>query len=338
MSLPAAKLVSLDAATVFPAPGQSASRDFGTIDAGMDFDEAIVSWNVENPQVAGLSVRVKAIQNGVESKEFDLGDWTYDSGLRARASLNGQGDPSGTVLTDTLHLKSPAQKLELRVVMDTLKDGTIPRLKLLTVCFSNTSISTPDVKEPSKAWGMDIDVPQRAQNNYPNGGVLCSATSVSMLLSHYSKQLNRPELDLDVPLVEAGVWDSVYKGAGNWPFNTAFAGSFPGMRGYISRFNGISDLEKWIDAGIPVACSVSFDMLRGKPLSPTEQGHLIVVTGFTATGDPLVNDPAFKDGVHKSYPRGDFEKAWVYSHRTVYLIYPEATKGPVDLDHLWVDN
>jgi hypothetical protein len=221
LSVSAAKLVTLNVGDTFPSAGQTVVKEMGTIDAGMDFNEAIVSWNVENPEAAGLSVRVKAIQSGVETKEFDLGDWTYDVGLRPRVSVNGQADATGTVLTDTLHLKTLAQKLELRILLTTLKPGPVPKLKLLTVCFSNTSVTPSDDSLPSKAWGTDIAVPERAQDNYPNGGVLCSATSVSMLLSHYSRQLHRPELDQDVPAVQAGVWDSVYKGAGNWPFNTA---------------------------------------------------------------------------------------------------------------------
>jgi hypothetical protein len=307
------------------------------IRAPLDFDEAIVSWNVENPEAAGLSVLVRAIQEGKETKEFDLGEWSADASLRKRVSVNGQEDASGTVLTDTLHLIAPAQAVHLRVVMSKLKEGPTPSLKFLTVCFSNIKAAPIDLSglPASKAWGTDIQVPTRAQGNYPNGGVLCSPTSVSMLLWHYSQKLSRPDLNRDVPEVEAGVWDFVYKGAGNWPFNVAFAGSFPGMRGYVARFATISDLEKWIEAGLPVACSVSFDLLRGKELSKGESGHLIVLTGFTPTGDPIVNDPAFKEGVHKIYPREDFEKAWLYSHRTVYLIYPEDSKPPEAIDRLW---
>jgi hypothetical protein len=337
MSLTPAKLVPLDAATSFPTSGQTLVRDFGTVDAGMDFNEAIVSWNVANPEAAGVTVWVKAIQNGTESKEFCLGSWSYDARLQPRASINGQADPSGSVLTDTLHLNMPAQKLEIRVALKTLSAGKTPDLKLLTVCFSNTKVAMEDAGVASPAWGKDISVPERAQNDYPNGGVLCSATTVSMVLWHYSLTLNRPELNQDVPAVEQGVWDTAYKGAGNWPFNTAYAGSFPGMRAYVSRFESISDLEQWIEAGIPVACSVSFDMLRGKPLSATESGHLILLTGFTSTGDPIVNDPAFKGSVHRAYDRADFEKAWNYSHRTVYLIYPESAKPPADLNSLWDD-
>jgi hypothetical protein len=140
--------------------------------------------------------------------------------------------------------------------------------------------------------------------------------------------LGRPALDKDVPEVETNVWDPIYDGAGNWPFNTAYLGSFPELTSYVSRLTCIKDLEDLIAEGIPVACSVSFDMLRGRPLSPKESGHLVLVVGFTEDGTPVFNDPAFKDGVRKTYPREDFERAWNYSARTVYIVHPIGTSLP----------
>jgi hypothetical protein len=331
----AAKLVAIKPDLEFPAPGATITRTFGPFEAGIEFNEAIVSWNIEHPQVAAIKVEARALGPDHTTKWYTLGDWAADTKLHPRESVNHQADGDGTVDTDTLRLKKPGQALEISVTLQTLAEGATPRLKFLSVSFADTKIKSADQPIESSAWGKTIDVPERAQNNYPNGGVLCSATSVSMMLWHYSKQLNRPELDHDVPDVQAGVWDSVYKGAGNWPFNTAYAGSFEGLRAYVARLNAISDLEKWIDAGLPVVTSVSFDMLRGKPLSPTESGHLVVLVGFTSTGDPVINDPAFAGHVRKVYPRADFEKAWLYSHRTVYLIYPETAKLPEDPNHLW---
>jgi len=330
-----ARFASIEPNAVFPEMGSPSVKSFGPFDAGMDFNEAIVSWNVDNPATAALKVEARAVQGTHVTKWYTMGDWASDTKLHPRASVNDQRDADGTVDTDTLHLQSPGQKLEIQVTMNTLAAGPKPVLKFLGVSFGNTAEQTADMPVSCPAWGRTIDVPERAQNNYPNGGVLCSATSVSMLLDYYSHNLNRPEMDRDVPDVEAGVWDSVYKGAGNWPFNTAFAGSFTGMRAYVARLTAISDLEKWIEAGFPVACSVSFDMLRGKPLSPDEQGHLVVLVGFTPDGDPIFNDPAFADQVRKPYKRADFEKAWLYSHRTVYFVYPVGVPIPDSADGLW---
>ena len=157
-----------------------------------------------------------------------------------------------------------------------------------------------------------------------------------MLLWHYSRVLDRPELDRDVPEVEANVWDTAYKGAGNWPFNVAYSGSFPGMRAYVDRFSGIADLETWIAAGIPIACSVSFDMLKGAPTGGS--GHLVVLVGFTPDGDPVINDPARRGDVRHVYKRTDFDRAWRYSKRTVYVVHPEGVKPPQGGEGRWLES
>jgi hypothetical protein len=323
-----ARLIGIAPHEAFPAQGQSISRTYGPFDAKMNFNEAIVSWDVSHPKNAALKVQVRPVIVDHKANWYTLANWAGDEFLHPRESVNGQSDADGEVRTDTLHLNQPARILEVEVEMSTIAPGPTPELKLLTVSFADTTANPVDFPEASKAWGQTIGVPQRAQDDYPNGGVLCSPTSVSMVLAFYAQKLHRPELDQDVAQVSDGVWDTVYKGAGNWPFNTAFAGGFDGMFAYVARFNCIRDIQAWTENGFPVICSVSYDMLRGKPLSPTEQGHLVVLIGFTKDGDPIFNDPASKGAVRQTYKRSDFQNAWNYSHRTVYLIYPEGVRTP----------
>ena len=319
----------------FPAVGESTTRVFDALKPGFAWDEAVVSWNVENPAAAEVKVEARAWRGETPTKWYTVADWAADAAKAPRVSVEGQKDADGDVDTDTLVLKAPADRLELKATLHTLAEGPRPRLRLLTASFLDSKARTADAPKPSEAWGKTIDVPQRAQGDYPNGGVLCSATSTSMLLWHYSRVLNRPELDHDVPEVEANVWDSVYKGAGNWPFNVAYSGSFPGMRAYVARFGGIDDLEKWIASGLPLACSVSLDMLKGKPTGGS--GHLIVLVGFTKDGDPVVNDPAWRGAVRRTYKRADFERAWLYSKRTVYVVHPESMKPPEGGEGRWME-
>jgi hypothetical protein len=317
----------------FPAPGGASVKTFEALAPGFAWNQAIVSWNLENPTAAGVKVEARAWRGEVPTKWYVVADW---SAKGPRVSVDGQKDADGTVDTDTLALKSPADRLELRTTLRTIDNGPRPRLRLLTADFLDTSVKTADSPTPSEAWGKTIDVPQRAQGDYPNGGVLCSATSTSMLLWHYSRVLGRPELDRDVPEVEDAVWDTQYKGAGNWPFNCAYSGSMPGMRAYVSRFTGIADLEKWIAAGLPLACSVSFDMLKGAPTGGS--GHLVVLVGFTKDGDPVINDPARRGDVRHVYKRADFERAWLYSKRTVYIVHPEGTGAPKGGEGRWLED
>ena len=307
---------------------ESTSRTFEGINPGFKFTEAIASWNVENAYSASVLVEVRAKGSGFETKWYTVAKWSLNKSVGPRESVKKQGDEFGTVSTDTLELKQPADSVDVRISATGKGATKPPKLKLLTVCFSAPEGGKSSGSTKSDAWGKTVEVPQRGQGNYPNGSVLCSATSVSMMLWHYSQRLDRPELDKDVPEVESNVWDDVYKGAGNWPFNAAYFGSFPGLRGYVSRFESIEDLEAWIALGLPVVCSVSFDVIRGRPLSPTESGHLVVLVGFTEDGDPVFNDPARKNQVRYVYKRADFEKAWLYSKRTVYVLHPETITTP----------
>jgi hypothetical protein len=54
-------------------------------------------------------------------------------------------------------------------------------------------------------------------------------------------------------------------------------------------------------------------------------GHLVVIVGFDALGNPIVNDPAaWSDAsVRRVYDRAQFERAWLRgSAGTVYIIHP----------------
>ena len=172
--------------------------------------------------------------------------------------------------------------------------------------------------------------------SYPGGNVLCSPTVVSMLLAFWAKELRHPELDRDVPEVQQGVFDPNWPGTGNWPFNTAFAGTVPGMRAYVARLTDISELEAWIASGKPVATSVSYDLLRGKGKKGASDGHLVVLVGFDEHGDPVFNDPGRSTEVRQTYKRADFDAAWATSGRTVYLIYPKFGLVPEDPFGHWI--
>jgi hypothetical protein len=152
-----------------------------------------------------------------------------------------------------------------------------------------------------------------------------------MVLAHWAEILNRPEMNLTVPEVARRVYDDSYAGTGNWAFNTAFAGSFDGLRSYVTRCDNLSEVEDWIAAGIPVILSCRWDWLRpGRPPDPA--GHLIVCVGFTDQGDVIVNDPSAHldrgQSVRQIYKRKDVVHSWGKSHHAVYLIYPASAKIP----------
>lgn len=296
------------------------------------WDELIASWNAELKPDAYLRVEARAIYTNHATKWFTLGSWAVDPAKHPRESLKGQKDADGDVDTDTLQLKEPAESVQVRVTLSSTS-GSKPRLKFLSLSVLDSNFHAEPLPPLRSAWGKLLDVTERSQMAYPNGDVLCSPTTTSMLLSYWSQKLHRPGLDAGVPEVVKGVYDPTWRGTGNWVFNTAYAGSFRWMRAYTTRLSDVSELEGFIARGIPVGLSVCYNRLRGKGREPS--GHLVVLVGFTQTGDAIINDPGTSKNVRKTFPRANLIDAWAYSKNAVYLVYPVNTVLPRDTFGHW---
>ena len=300
------------------------------IKSGIAWNELIVSWNADAAAGTFLRVEATALSAGHPTKFYTLGHWSPDNQIFPRTSVRGQKDADGNVDTDTLVLTQPADAVQIRVTLDGT-NGALPTLKFLGVSFSNTKVPTATRPPNHAAWGKIISTPELSQHGYPNEKGWCSPTSLSMALARWADVLQRPEMNLTVPEVAAKVYDQDFAGTGNWPFNTAFAGSFDGMRSYVTRLDDISEVEDWIAAGIPVILSARWDWLEpGRPFD--SNGHLVVCIGFTETGDVVINDPATrleKGGpVQRIYKRENAIRSWTKSHNAVYLVYPVGEKIP----------
>lgn len=302
------------------------------ITPAISWNELVVSWNFRSARTNGLKIEAKAFFADRESEWYTMASWALEPSEKfGRQSQEGQRDADGRVDTDTLKLKEHAKSVQLRVQ---LLPGSDPKeLKLLGLAFCNSSAERPILPANRSAWGKVLRVRERTQADYPEGiSEWCSPTSLSMMMSFWSSKLNRADLEYDVPEVARGVHDPGWPGTGNWPFNTAFAGAHDGMRAYVARFSDASELEDWIEAGIPVAISVSYGYLKGLP--ERANGHLVVCIGFDENGNIIVNDPG-RRMVRQVYLRENLIKAWAESENTVYLVYPEKWKIPKDRFGHW---
>lgn len=312
------------------SPGSNANESILTsseIQTRIRWDELIASWNVELQPDAYFEVEVRAIYTNYATKWFTLGLWSVAPTNHPRASVKGQKDANGEVDTDTLQLKEPAERVQARLTLGSTS-GKKPKLKFFSLSVQDTKFKAPPLPPNRAAWGKLLDVTERSQMAYPNGEVLCSATTTSMLLSYWSQKLNRPGLNCDVPEVVQGVYDPTWGGTGNWVFNTAYAGSFRWIRAYTTRLSDVAELEGFIARDIPVGLSVCYNRLRGKSREPS--GHLVVLVGFTHNGDAIVNDPGTSENVRKIFSRANLIDAWAYSKNAVYLVYPVNTVLPRD--------
>jgi hypothetical protein len=300
------------------------------IKAPIAWNELIASWNA-GPVTGAMKVEARAIYPGHQTRFYTLGVWSSSA---QRHSARGQRDADGNVKTDTWSMERPGAGVQLRVTWS----GAEPDLKFIGLSFLDNRGKAEPLPPNRVAWGVIIATPERSQHSYPEEEGWCSPASLSMVLTRWSDVLRRPELNVDVPQVAAAIFDSGFGGTGNWPFNTAFAGSFQGMRAYVTRFSDISELEDWIVAGIPVIISAPWHLLQpGR--ADTGSGHLTVCIGFTETGDVVINDPAtnLQKGQHVRhiYTRQNVINAWRQSRNTVYLVYPESAKTPADRFGHW---
>ena len=299
------------------------------ISAPFNYKQAIASWNASTSAGSWLEVQFRARYGTHWSKWYVLGVWAADTSTVARHSVKSQKDSDGSVADDTFissveNATTNTFQLKLRLFS---ADGlSIPSVRNIAVAYSTSIPKSGNVSAGNPAlWDRLIDVPKSSQMVYPDGGsVWCSPTSTSMVLSF----LDNYEGDC-APRVHAavdGVFDWVYEGHGNWPFNTAYAATF-GYEGYIARLTSLVKVEEYVAAGVPVIMSVAWGKgeLTNSGVDSTN-GHLLVLVGFDAAGNLIVNDPASptNEAVRRTYLRSEFEPLWLQSSGgTVYLIYPE---------------
>ena len=145
-----------------------------------------------------------------------------------------------------------------------------------------------------------------------------------MVLAYWAGDFDSPCEERVRATVE-GVYDRLYDGHGNWPFNTAYAATHD-LEGYVERFTSLAEAEPWIERGVPIILSYAWGDgdLAGAAVTSSD-GHLGVLVGFDDEGNPVVNDPAARtdDAVQRTYRRAQLETLWLqHSGGTVYIIAP----------------
>ncbi len=296
------------------------------------FTEAIASWNADTPAGTWIETQIRADFSGRWTKWYVLGIWAAGSTTIQRHSVKLQGDTDGYVSVDTLVLsnkKAAADAFQLKVRLFSVDNLAVPTVRNVSVAYSTSAPKKVTATPGNPRQKTVLTVPQCSQMVYPDGGnVWCSPTSTSMILGFWGQ--SGSDCETRVRAAVNGVYDWIYDGHGNWPFNTAYAATY-GLEGYVARFTSMSQIEEWIDAGVPVAISYAWNKdLTGAPI-PSSGGHLAVVVGFDESGNPIVNDPAAASdaGVEHTYLRSELEPLWLEnSGGTVYLIYPPGWPVP----------
>ncbi|HEX6796828.1 MAG TPA: C39 family peptidase [Ktedonobacterales bacterium] len=319
---------------------------FGTLlspvhTTGSPIDHVIASWDATTPAGTWMEVHVRVLQAKSWTHWYILPIWASDFSTIHRHSVNGQSDTDGGVATDTFFTKpgQVATAYQLSLTLFTTTPTLSPSVRALNAIASYDASQYPSFAPDTSVWGTNLPVPQRSQMlpqyqglGYGGGGeVWCSPTSTSMVMAYWSNVLGQSNLNQTVPDAAQGTYDFAYGGTGNWPFNTAYAASY-GLTAFVTRMDNMSQVEQWIKAGVPIVISVAFNngQLPGEPVK-NSPGHLLVIRGFTSSGDVITNDPAAAtdDQVQIVYHRADLEYVWQYgSNGTAYVMYPQGWPVP----------
>ena len=296
------------------------------------FNKLVLSWNSDTP--AGTTIQVQArvalTANGQWSDWLTWGTW--GTSIQSRSSTGLTEDSLAKVDVDTLVIKNgqTASKIQYRVILNSDRSGVTPTLRLVSGALRNTGqgISKVFPDNPDLSNVGVLAVPQLSQmiRDPAIADSICSPTSVAMVLNYYGTQLT-PEQ------VAWGAYDYDYEDFGNWPFNTAYAGSL-GYRAYVD-YSTIDGLKREIANGHPAIAAVAYKnsasvnedlpVIDGAPIDST-YGHLIVVCGFTkenGTEYIIINDPAAANnaGVRVKYRLDQFKNAWAESGNITYIVH-----------------
>jgi hypothetical protein len=330
----------------------------GVTTLSFPFDELVSSWNAITPPGTWIQVEVQPqIDNGHWAKWYILGRWASGDSDFHRTSVGGQGDGDGFVSIDTFFAKDhPAIAYRLRLTLyrrsGTNASPSVSRLSAIASNLTNQKMTFPSATT-MKGTTVDLGVPQYSQEihhgHYPqfdNGGeAWCSPTSTSMVVAYWSAVTGSnysptaaetawvdPPIDPWVDYTARYVYDYHYNGAGNWPFNAAYAAS-RGLVADVTQLHDLREAETFIrDYRIPLVASVAWNSNKLEGAIKSTNGHLLVIEGFTGDGKQvIVNDPASDTDAHVKhyYDREQFERAWIpASGGIVYVIRPPGWPTP----------
>jgi hypothetical protein len=299
----------------------------------------IPSWEARTPGRSFVRIQVRARSADGTTGSWDtVADWSKANRKLTRTTHSGQTDDLGRVNVDTWQATTSVTSWQVRVQLLRPR-GTKAAVALERVgaVASATAPAPAQVSVPGPGAGVELPVPTYSQmvhqGHYPQWGgggeAWCSPTSLAMVLGYYGISptpggITAGHTDAVVDHTAKMVFDHGYRGTGNWAFNTAYAATLVGGDSYVTRMRDLREAEDHIAAGVPLIVSIAFarGQLTGAPIS-SSNGHLLVVIGFEADGDVIVNDPAgaTNTAVRRVYDRAQFERIWLNaSGGTAYVV------------------
>ena len=296
------------------------------------FKRLLVSWNCETPKGTWIEIQARAFISYYDDNEnstYEWSDWLSFGkwGTHIKRSSKSPDSHLAKISTDEFIIKGnytdTASKIQIRALLHTENTNVTPSIRQFVISYKD---NTPRLKSIEIASNKIIDVPSYSQyiRDKNIGSVICSPTSITMLLNRRNENL----------IVEETAWscfDYDYEAFGNWLFNVAFASSL-GYESFV-EYGNLKSLKREIYSEYPVAVSVKYTndinnleypYIENAPI--TTAGHILVVRGFEKKDGidyVVVNDPAGKsnESVTRRYKLSEFESAWHRGSNIMYIIH-----------------
>ena len=255
------------------------------------FKRLLVSWNCETPKGTWIEIQARAFISYYDDNEnstYEWSDWLSFGkwGTHIKRSSKSPDSHLAKISTDEFIIKGSytdtASKIQIRALLHTENTNVTPSIRQFIISYKD---NTPRIKGIEIPSNKIIDVPSYSQyiRDKNIGSVICSPTSITMLLNRRNENL----------IVEETAWscfDYDYEAFGNWLFNVAFASSL-GYESFV-EYGNLKSLKREIYSEYPVAVSVKYTndinnleypYIENAPI--TTAGNILVVRGFEKKDD-----------------------------------------------------
>lgn len=284
-----------------------------------NFNDLICSWNGVAVDKSEIEIFIQIKEKEKWSNWLTYGKWWSNGN---EGSVTNQKDNIALIDVDLVKVLGEGKGNGFRYKIKLKREEvhiSSPKIRLIAIALNLHKVKEQTFTE-YRDWEKELDLPQRSQMIVPEiGSVICSPTSLSMILEYYGHFEETVE-------VAKGVFDYGAKIYGNWTYNVAYAGT-KGFKAYIARYENLDQIKALINKGIPLVASIrtkTVEELQGAPQS-YPSGHLVAIRGFNIKDGIeyiIVNDPAAlgNENVRKEYISSQFLKAW---NGVVYCVFPK---------------
>ena len=281
---------------------------FNADSAEYPFNQGLPSWNGTAPDAnSGFIVQMRFPYGAGWSPWLTVGFWkAYIWNSYGLTSYGG-----GFIDYDYVKLNSYQQKWQFKIVMArtsvSLESPTISKLSFFISDSRTTEATdfTALLNDKPEAILIPTDFLYQYAIDSEIGPSICSPTSVSMVLKSYNIAVDPLQFARDTR-------DPYYGIFGIWPRVVQNAYEY-GLDGAVTRFRSWSEAGEVLANGGRVVISV------GPPLYT---GHLMMLAGFTASGSPIVHDPARSNGYAYVYDKDALAHSWFEKGGVAYTFFP----------------